>query len=104
MPRFAPDAHAKNLELLEPFGSVAREIGCTTAQLSLAWLLHRGEHVLPIPGTTSVAHLNENLSAATVSLTNEQMARLDELINERTVTGARYAAAVEAEIDTEDFP
>jgi aryl-alcohol dehydrogenase-like predicted oxidoreductase len=103
MPRFAPEAYAKNLELLDGVDAIAREVGCTQAQLALAWLLHRNDHVVPIPGTTSVEHLNENLGAAGVSLTSAQMTRLEELVNQRTVAGGRYPAAVQSEIDTENF-
>jgi aryl-alcohol dehydrogenase-like predicted oxidoreductase len=103
MPRFAPEAYAKNLELLDGFSRMARETGCSNAELALAWLLHRAEHVIPIPGTTSVSHLRDNLRASTVTLAREQMARLDALINDRTVEGARYPPAVQAEIDTEKF-
>ena len=101
MPRFAPGAYDANLRLLDGFGAVAREAGATTAQLALAWLLHRGPDVIPIPGTTSVAHLAENLGAAALSLTPGQVALLDALIDDRTVAGARYAPATLAEIDTE---
>ena len=73
------------------------------AQLALAWVLSRGEHVLAIPGTTCQAHLEENLGAATVELQPELIGRLDALINQRTVAGARYNAATQAEIDTENF-
>jgi aryl-alcohol dehydrogenase-like predicted oxidoreductase len=103
MPRFAPDNYARNLKLLEAFGAIARAAGCTMAQLALAWTLRTGAHVIPIPGTTRVAHLEENLGATEVSLTTDQLARLDALINQRTVAGARYPAATLAEIDTEDF-
>jgi aryl-alcohol dehydrogenase-like predicted oxidoreductase len=104
MPRFAPDHYAKNLALLDGVAEVAREAGCTLAQLALAWLLHRGPHVIPIPGTTSVAHLAENLGASAVALTPAQIERLDALVNQRTVSGPRYTAATQAEIDTEEFP
>jgi len=103
MPRFLPENYAKNLQLLDAVRSIAAEAGCTLAQLALAWLLRRDERVIPIPGTTSIAHLADNLGAAAVPLDTEQMARLDILVNQRTVTGARYSAAVQAEIDTEDF-
>jgi aryl-alcohol dehydrogenase-like predicted oxidoreductase len=103
MPRFAPDTYARNLALLDPFAALASELGCTPAQLALAWVLSRGEHVIPIPGTTSVPHLLENLGAADVSLTLDDLRRLDALINQRTVTGARYPSATQAEIDTEEF-
>ena len=103
MPRFAPANYAENLRLLDGVAEVAREAGCTLAQLSLAWLLHRGEHILPIPGTTSVAHLEENLAATRVTLTPVQRQRLDTLVNQDTVRGARYNAATQTEIDTEEF-
>lgn len=103
MPRFSPANYAKNLGLLEGLAPLAREAGCTLSQLALAWLLSRGEHVIPIPGTTNVAHLVLNLDAAEVRLSTETIARMDALINERTVTGARYAPATLAEIDSEDF-
>jgi aryl-alcohol dehydrogenase-like predicted oxidoreductase len=103
MPRFAPANYAENLRLLDGVAEVAREAGCTLAQLSLAWLLHRGEHILPIPGTTSVAHLEENLAAMRVTLTPVQLQRLNTLVNQDTVRGARYNAATQTEIDTEEF-
>ncbi|OYY50729.1 MAG: aldo/keto reductase, partial [Polaromonas sp. 39-63-203] len=79
------------------------EAGCTPAQLALAWLLHRGKGIIPIPGTTSLAHLTEDLAAADVTLTPATMAALEALINEKTVTGARYSAQSQSEVDTEEF-
>ncbi len=103
MPRFAPEAYAANLALLEEFAAVAKERGCSMAQLALAWLLAKGRNVVPIPGTTSIEHLADNASAAAVALDAETIARLGRLINQHTVQGARYPAAVQAEIDTEEF-
>lgn len=103
MPRFEPANYAANLRLLDGYEAIAREAGCTPAQLALAWLLAQGEDIVPIPGTTSPAHLQENLAAADVALTPDILARLDALINQRTVTGPRYNAATQAEIDTEQF-
>ena len=103
MPRFAPQAYAANLALLPGLTAVAQEAGCTLAQLALAWLLARGAHVVPIPGTTNPKHLSENLGAAKVTLNAAQIARLDALVNPQTVTGARYNAATQLEIDTEEF-
>lgn len=103
MPRFAPESYRKNLALLEGLTALARELGCTPSQLALAWILARGEHVIPIPGTTSVPHLVEDLGAADVALSPAHVQRLDALINERTVHGARYPATVQTEIDTEEF-
>ena len=103
MPRFAPDNYAANLELLPAYQQVAKDVGCTSAQLAIAWLLHRGEHIIPIPGTTSVSHLAEDLEAASVTLDAATMAKLDALINQKTVVGARYNAQGSGEVDTENF-
>lgn len=103
MPRFAPENHARNLQLLPPYKALAREAGCTPAQLALAWLLQQGEHIVPIPGTTRVAHLKEDLAAADVKLSPELIGRLDALINEKTVAGNRYSEQANREVDTEVF-
>ena len=103
MPRFAPEAYAKNLALADALKDLAAEAGCTPAQLSLAWLLAQGEHVLPIPGTTSIAHLDDDLAAAGLDLPIEVLDRIGALVNPQSVTGARYNAATQAEIDTEEF-
>ncbi|MFN7153086.1 MAG: aldo/keto reductase [Acidovorax sp.] len=103
MPRFAPEAYAANLKLLGGYQAIARDVGCTPAQLALAWLLHKGEHILPIPGTTSVEHLHDDLGAVNVQLDAATMARLDALINHRTVVGNRYNPQSASEVDTETF-
>ena len=103
MPRFAPDAYAANLALLDGYQAIARDVGCTPAQLALAWLLRKAEHIIPIPGTTSVAHLQDDLGAVDVRLDSATMARLGALINERTVVGNRYNAQSAREVDTETF-
>lgn len=103
MPRFEAGTYAENMKLLPAYKAIADEVGCSMAQLALAWLLTRGEHVIPIPGTQSLAHLEENYRAAEVSLTDDVVARLDALINEKTVKGGRYNPAVQKQIDTEEF-
>ncbi|MDM0046229.1 aldo/keto reductase [Variovorax dokdonensis] len=103
MPRFAPDAYAANLKLLAPYKALAQEAGCTPAQLALAWLLHKAPHIVPIPGTTSVDHLHEDLAAADVKLSPELIAKVEDLINQQTVTGHRYSAQSASEVDTETF-
>ena len=104
MPRFEPANFAANLKLLDGFTAIAAELQCTPAQLALAWVLSRGEHVLAIPGTTKLAHLRENAAAADIGLSASTLARLDALINQRTVAGPRYDAAAQAGVDTEEFP
>jgi aryl-alcohol dehydrogenase-like predicted oxidoreductase len=99
MPRF----EAANLELLGEYSRLARAAHLSLAQLALAWVLSRGEHVIAIPGTTSGAHLEENLGASSVDLPAELAASLDALINQHSVVGERYNAATQAEVDTENF-
>ena len=80
------------------------DAGCTPAQLALAWTLNRAPFITPIPGTTSIAHLEENAGAGDIDLSDEVMARLDALINPATVQGPRYPASTQPEIDTEELP
>lgn len=103
MPRFAPDNHAANQKLLPAYNALAQEAGCSPAQLALAWLLHKGDDLIPIPGTTSVAHLQDDLGAVDVKLSVDLIARVEALINERTVVGDRYNAQANSEVDTETF-
>ncbi len=103
MPRFEPDTYARNLKLLDGFGALAREADCTMAQLALAWLLARAEHVIALPGTTQLDHLKENLGAAHLHLSADVQARADALINQHTVAGPRYNPANQIEVDTEQF-
>ena len=103
MPRFTADNYAANLELLPAYRDLAREAGCTPAQLALAWLLHKAPHIIPIPGTTRVDHLLEDLSAAAVKLEAGLLQRLEALINQDTVTGDRYSEQSNREVDTEVF-
>jgi aryl-alcohol dehydrogenase-like predicted oxidoreductase len=104
MPRFQEPHFSRNLALLEGYAKIAREVGCTKAQLALAWLLAKAPDIVPIPGTTSSTHLEENIAAADVKLDAEVMASLEALINPQTVSGPRYPAGVQAEIDTEELP
>lgn len=101
MPRFQGENWAKNLKLLDGFAAIARENDCTMAQLSLAWVLARGAHVIPIPGTTSLAHLEENVGAERIKLSPATIAKIGALINDKTVAGPRYNASTQTEIDTE---
>jgi aryl-alcohol dehydrogenase-like predicted oxidoreductase len=103
MPRFAPDNYAANRKLLPAYQQLANAVGCTPAQLALAWLLHRGAHIIPIIGTTSLSHLAEDLEAVDVSLDAATLAKLDTLINQHTVVGSRYNAQSNSEVDTENF-
>ena len=102
MPRFQGEHFGRNLGLLHGLSSLARGQGCTMAQLVLAWLLAQSEDIVAIPGTTRLDHLEENVGATEIRLTPDTIAKLNDLINPRTVSGARYNAATQAEIDTEE--
>src|SRR5688572_14287371 len=104
MPRFQNEHFPRNLGLLDGLGALAHEQGCTMGQLALAWVLAQSDRIVPIPGTTRVDHLEENVKATELRLDQKMIDRLNELINPRTVSGARYNAATQKEIDTEEIP
>jgi aryl-alcohol dehydrogenase-like predicted oxidoreductase len=79
-PRFEGENLKENLDRFAPFRGIAAELGVTPAQLALAWLLHQGADIVPIPGTRSVEHLDANLGAAEIELDRDVLARIDELV------------------------
>lgn len=89
-PRFQGENFDRNLQLVDRVKELADAKGCTPGQLALAWLLAQGEHIVPIPGTKKVNRLRENLGAADVELSAEDLARLDELAPAGVAAGARY--------------
>jgi len=103
MPRFDAANWPHNLALIDGLAALAGEAGVTAAQLALAWVLSRGDHVHVIPGTTSLRHLEDNHRAGGLDIGAEVLARADALINERTVHGHRYHDAIRPTIDTEEF-
>ncbi len=103
MPRFQGEAWAANLALLGGYRELVAEVGCTPAQLALAWLLVQGEHVIVIPGTANIDHLADNMGARELRLSASQLERLGAIVNQRTVAGPRYSAQSQSEVDTEDF-
>lgn len=104
LPRFQPDAFSHNTALLASLRDIATAHRCTPGQLALAWLLQQGDDIIPIPGTTSLAHLNDNIGAVGIELDASTIARLADLFARERVAGKRYAAATQAEVDTEQFP
>lgn len=102
-PRFQAPNFAANCKLLPGLEAIAREAGVTPAQAGLAWVLSRDPLITAIPGTVNEAHLAENFAAADVALSTDVLSALDALINQRTVSGPRYNAATQTEIDTEEF-
>lgn len=103
MPRFGGDNWQANRKLIDRFEAIAAREGVTAAQLSLAWVLSRGNHVVTIPGTASIVHLEENIARWDWDLPPAVAAELDSLINRETVAGPRYAEAMQRTIDTEEF-
>ena len=103
MPRFQQPAFADNQVLLVQLQKLAQQVDCSSGQLALHWLLNQAEHIIPIPGTRSIQHLEENIQAAELKIPEGILQAAGELINQHTVKGARYAAATQVEIDTEEF-
>ena len=89
-PRFSDANAAKNGAIAERVAAIALEKRCTPAQLLLAWVLAQGTDVVPIPGTSRIARLEENLAAAEVALTAEDLARIDAAVPRDAALGARY--------------
>ncbi len=103
MPRFEAANYPANLQLAQAHRAIAAEVGCSPAQLALAWLLARGPDVLPIPGTTRVDHLLDDLGACRVQLDAAVVQRLDALFDPRVISGLRYNRQSLSEVDTEEF-
>jgi aryl-alcohol dehydrogenase-like predicted oxidoreductase len=102
MPRFLGDNFSTNIRLLDTYEAIAAEVGCTPAQLALAWLLNKDETVVPIPGTKHVQYVEENAGAADIRLSADVMNRLDQLINDKTVLGERYNETFMKMMDSEN--
>jgi aryl-alcohol dehydrogenase-like predicted oxidoreductase len=90
-PRFQGENFDRNMQLVERVEELASEKGVTAGQLALAWVLHRGDDIVPIPGTKRVSYLEENVAAAEVSLTEEELSQLDEIAPAGVAAGDRYA-------------
>jgi len=90
-PRFQGENFTRNLDLVDRVREIASEKGCAPGQLALAWVLSRGEDVVPIPGTKHVRYLEENVAALDVQLTDDDLARLDDVAPAGAAAGDRYA-------------
>ncbi len=90
LPRFTPEAMEKNQALVDLLKSIATEKGGTPAQIALAWLLARKPWIVPIPGTTKLHRLEENLASVNVELSAAELARIEQAASEITVEGERY--------------
>lgn len=89
-PRFQGENFNKNLELVEQVKAIASEKGVTASQLALAWLLAQGEDIVPIPGTKRRKYLEENIGAAEISLTQEELSRIEQVAPLGVAAGSRY--------------
>jgi aryl-alcohol dehydrogenase-like predicted oxidoreductase len=89
-PRFAGENFQKNLDLVERIEEIAREKSVTPSQLALAWVLHRGKDIVPIPGTKHVKYLEENVQALDLSLSDDDLHRIDEVAPKGAAAGERY--------------
>ena len=93
-PRFQGENFRKNLDLVDRIRQIARQKGCTPGQLALAWVLAQGNDIVPIPGTKRVAYLEENAAAAAITLTPDDLRRIDEVAPRGVAAGERYAPAM----------
>lgn len=91
-PRFQGENFQKNLDLVFEVEAMAREKGCTPAQLALAWLLAQGQEIVPIPGTRKRTRLEENVKAMDVRITTDDRSRIDSIFPPEAAAGTRYAA------------
>jgi len=103
MPRFQEPHFSENRKWLPEYRAIAEDAGCTPAQLALAWVLQHGDNMHVIPGTTSAEHLEQDFAALRVELSADVVERVDALVNSETVSGPRYPAPTQEEIDTEEF-
>jgi aryl-alcohol dehydrogenase-like predicted oxidoreductase len=95
-PRFQGENFQRNLALVDELKRQAEARGCTPAQLALAWVLSRGEHVVPIPGTKRRKFLEENLGALNIQMSADELGRLDAIFPASTISGKRYPEAMSA--------
>ncbi|WP_342570471.1 aldo/keto reductase [Paenibacillus sp. FSL R5-0749] len=93
-PRFQGENFQKNLEVVGLIQEMAKQKGCTVSQLALAWLLGKGEHIVPIPGTRNLERVHENLGALEVSLTDDEMKQIDRISPQGIAAGGRFPGQV----------
>lgn len=98
LPRFTPDAMRSNLRIVESLNSFGRTRGITPAQIAQAWLLNKKPWIVPITGTTKLSHLEENLRAANIQFTPEEMREIEDAVSRIPITGNRYNAEQQAKV------
>ena len=95
LPRFTPEARKANQALIDLLGRIAQRKKAAPAQITLAWLLARKPWIIPIPGTTKLHRLEENIGAAAIELTSDDLRQIESIAAEITVQGARYPEKLE---------
>jgi aryl-alcohol dehydrogenase-like predicted oxidoreductase len=98
-PRFQGENFDANMRAADAVRALATEKGATPGQIALAWLLHKGDDIVPIPGTKRRSYLEENIAAADIALSGEDMQRLDDALRPEAVSGPRYSARMMTLID-----
>ncbi len=98
LPRFQPDAIRQNTRIVEALNAFGRTRGYTPAQIALAWLMRKGDFIVPIPGTTKLAHLEENLRATEITFTPEEIQEIETAVAAFPVVGSRYDALQESKV------
>jgi aryl-alcohol dehydrogenase-like predicted oxidoreductase len=98
-PRFQGENFQKNLDLVAKIGEIAAEKKATSAQLALAWVLAQGDDIAPIPGTKRRKYLEQNLAAAEIKLTKQDLARINEVAPHGAAAGERYPGPAMAALD-----
>lgn len=104
LPRFQGENLEHNRTVFEKVSAIAERKGCTSSQLALAWVHHQGNDVCPIPGTTKIENLNQNIGALSVKLTPEELAELEGLASADAVKGDRYSSSLATWKDSETPP
>lgn len=98
LPRFQPDAIRANTRIVEVLNAFGRTRGITPAQVALAWLMNKAPFIVPIPGTTKLSHLEENLRAADITFSAEEMRQLEDAVSAIPVVVSRYDALQESKV------
>ena len=98
LPRFQPEAIRANTRIVEVLNAFGRTRGITPAQVALAWLINKRPYIVPIPGTTKLSHLEENLRACDITFTAEEMDELEKAVTALPVVGSRYDKLQESKI------
>ena len=94
LPRFEADNLARNLAAVQRLEAFAATKGVTAAQLALAWVLHQGDFIVPIPGSRKIANLEQNVDATAIELSDAELAEIGEIVSPDQIAGARYPEAM----------